>query len=237
MTVLNMKDVSFGYEKKYIIENISLKISSNEKLGLIGPNGAGKTTLFYLMSGIYKPKKGEIFLYDKKVIAGKFYPKLGMIFQNPDDQLIHPSVWDDIAFGPTNMGLSHDDIEKRVEDALKILHIEKLKDRVPHQLSGGEKRLVAIAGILAMKSSFVIYDEPTSNLDMRHRRLLIDFLKTSTEDARIIASHDLEFILESCDRVIVFDHGKIQGDGHPKEILSNAQLMEEHGLEVPYSLR
>ncbi|WP_231701814.1 energy-coupling factor ABC transporter ATP-binding protein [Crassaminicella thermophila] len=236
--VVEMNQVTFSYDKKDpVIKELSLKIYEGDRLGIVGPNGAGKTTLFFLMAGVEKPNYGNVYLFGEKVLHKRFYPQLGMVFQNTDDQLFHPSVWDDIAFGPRNMGLSEDMVRNRVEDALKILEISYLKDRLIHQLSGGEKRLVSIAGILAMGSDFVIYDEPTSNLDMYHRRKLIDFLKKSKEKALIVASHDLEFVLEVCNRVIIFDKGCIVADGAPKDILSNKVLMEKHSLEVPYSLR
>jgi cobalt/nickel transport system ATP-binding protein len=237
-TVMEMKDVSFWYNKnKSILKNIDLKIFQGDRVGIIGPNGTGKTTMFFLMSGIEKPKYGEVILFDKRIICGNFRSELGMVFQNTDDQIFNPSVLEDIAFGPRNMGLSKSMIDQRVNYALEILDINKLKNRPPHQLSGGEKRLVAIAGILAMQCKFVIYDEPTSNLDMRYRRKVINFINESNQKAIVIASHDLEFVLEVCNRVIILDGGTIIADGDPKDILSNEGLMKEHSLEVPYSLR
>ncbi|RKD28790.1 energy-coupling factor ABC transporter ATP-binding protein [Thermohalobacter berrensis] len=235
--VLKVSQISFGYNRnEKIINNLSLEIYSGERVGIIGPNGTGKTTLFLLISGVKKPSSGEIILYDKKVKVGKFNPNIGMVFQNTDDQLFCPTVWEDVAFGPTNMGLSREEVKKRVNNSLKILGIEKLKDKAPHHLSGGEKRLAAIAGVLAMESKLVIYDEPTSNLDIRYRRKLINFINSSKQDAMLISSHDLEFILEVCNRVILLDEGRIVADGKPKEILGDENLMEAHGLEKPHSL-
>ncbi len=235
--ILEISELTFGYENNNaIINNLTLNILANERIGVIGPNGTGKTTLFLLITGVKKPISGKIVLYGKEVIQGKFRPEIGMVFQDPNDQLFCPSVYDDVAFGPINMRLSRDDIEKRVKESLKKLGIYKFKDKPPHHLSGGQKRLAAIAGVLAMNSKIVIYDEPTSNLDIRYRRKLINFMKNSNQEAMLIASHDLEFILEVCNRVILMDEGKIIADGDPKEIMSNEELMETHGLEKPHSL-
>lgn len=235
--VLEMSDVAFSYgENEKIFQSLSLKIYPNERVGLIGPNGTGKTTLFLLASGLKKPLKGEISLYGNKVKPGAFNPEIGMVFQNTDDQLFCPSVKEDIAFGPLNMGIKKEQVEEKVNEALDILDIKKLKNKAPHHLSGGEKRMVALAGVLVMDSKFVIYDEPTSNLDIRYRRKLINFIKNSKQEAMLIASHDLEFILEVCNRVILLDEGEIIADGKPSDILGNQELMEAHGLEKPHSL-
>ncbi|HAA89002.1 MAG TPA: cobalt ABC transporter ATP-binding protein [Peptococcaceae bacterium] len=235
--VLQVSGLSFSYpDRPGVLRDINLEVDSGDCLGVIGPNGAGKTTLFLLICGILKPNAGKVCLFGRQVIPGRFHPEVGMVFQNPDDQLFCPSVRDDVAFGPRNLGLSEDEVEARVEEALEATGILDLKDRPPHHLSGGEKRLVAIAGVLAMRPRLVIYDEPTSNLDIRYRRRLINFLKSSPQEAVLVASHDLEFILEVCNRVVLLDEGRIFADGDPREILSNVELMEAHGLERPHSL-
>lgn len=235
--ILEVNNISFSYQDdNKVIDNLSFKVLPNEKVGIVGPNGTGKTTLFMLISGVKKPLSGDISIFSKKLKSGKFNPEIGMVFQNTSDQLFCPSVWDDVSFGPLNMGLSKEEVDNRVGDALKALGIEKLKDKVPHHLSGGERRLVAIAGVLAMKSKFVIYDEPTSNLDIRYRRKLINFINNSNQKGVLVASHDLEFILEVCNRVILLDEGKIIASGSPMKILGDKELMEAHGLEKPHSL-
>ncbi|NEO81874.1 MAG: ABC transporter ATP-binding protein, partial [Moorea sp. SIO4G3] len=178
------------------LRNINLTIKPGERIGLIGPNGAGKTTLFLTICGVLKPTRARgMLLFGKPVVAGEFRPEIGLVFQNPDDQLFSPSVWDDVAFGPENMGLPAVDVEQRVQQALSLTGVEHLAARVPHNLSGGQKCMVAIAGVLAMGPSLVLYDEPSANLDLRSRRRLISFLKRS-EETILISSHDLELILE-----------------------------------------
>ena len=218
-----------------VLRNVSLEVQPGERVGLIGPNGAGKTTFFLLACGVLKPDAGEIVLFGRPVVRGKFRPEVGMVFQNPDDQLFCPSVWDDVAFGPLNMGLPKRKVEARVTDTLSITGVLELADRPPHHLSEGEKRLVSIAGVLAMRPKLVLYDEPTSNLDIRYRRRLIRFLQASSETV-LIASHDLEFILEVCSRVVLMDEGQITVNGKTQEVMGNVELMEAHGLERPHSL-
>lgn len=228
--------LTFGYpDRPDVLQALDLQVMEGERVGLIGPNGAGKTTLFLLISGILKPKAGSIALFGEPMKPGDFRPEIGMVFQNPDDQLFNPSVRDDVAFGPRNLGLPQERIADRVEEVLEITGTSALADRAPHHLSGGEKRMVSIAGVLAMAPQLVIYDEPNANLDIRSRRRLIRFLQTSAETF-IVASHDLELILEVCQRVVLLDGGQLVADAPPREIMKNVALMEAHGLERPHSL-
>ena len=234
--VLSVSGLCFSYpDKPAVLNNISLEVAAGEKVGIIGPNGAGKTTFFLAISGVLKPTSGAIRIMDKPVISGKFNPEVALVFQNPDDQLFCPSVYDDVAFGPQNMGLPKEEIEARVSQALSTVGGEKFADRPAHHLSEGEKRLVTIAGVLAMQPKLVIYDEPSANLDIRSRRRLIRLLQSSPETI-LVASHDLELTLEVCDRLVLMDRGFIIVDGDPKEIMNNIQLMEAHGQERPHSL-
>lgn len=233
---LSLENLTYGHVKeREILKGLNLKIYSEEKVAIIGPNGAGKTTLFLLLCGLLSPKLGAVYLFDKKIQPGKFYPEIGLVFQNPDDQLFCTTVREDVAFGPENMGLNPQEIDQRVEKALASTGVSYLADRVPHQLSGGEKCMVAIATILAMEPKLVLYDEPSANLDLRARRRLINFLK-ETQESFLIATHDLELVLEVCDRTILLNQGQIIADGIPKEVMSNQELMENHALEVPSSL-
>lgn len=233
---VTINNLCFSYQsKKNTLTDINLKIGTGETVGLIGANGAGKTTLFLSICGILSSTYGEIKLFDRALQSGTFNPEIGLVFQNPDDQLFCPTVKDDIAFGPENMGISPEEVEKRISTALSLTGISHLIDRVPHHLSGGEKCMVAIASVLAMLPQIILYDEPSANLDLRARRRLIKFLQNSDETT-IISSHDLELILEVCDRVILLNQGRIVSDGIPKVIMSDRVLMEANGLEVPHSL-
>jgi cobalt/nickel transport system ATP-binding protein len=228
--------LSFSYpDNPGVLRDVSLEVRPGERVGIIGPNGAGKTTLFLSLCGVLKPEGGEIRLFGKPLVSGHFRPEIGMVFQHPDDQLFSPSVRDDVAFGPQNLGFSKEEIAIRVEEALSTTGVTSLADRPPHHLSGGEKRMVSIAGVLAMHPKLVIYDEPSANLDIRSRRRLIRFLK-QTSEALLLASHDLELVLEVCDQVVLIDNGAVVTNGIPREIMVDVALMEAHGLERPHSL-
>ena len=177
----------------------------------------------------------EVSLLGRPVAFGKFNPQVTLVFQNPDDQLFCPSVREDVAFGLQNMGLPREEVEARVKAALLTVGASRLADRPVHHLSEGEKRIVSIASVLAMHPELVMYDEPSANLDIRSRRRLIRLLQSSAETI-LVASHDLELILEVCERVILIDEGRIVADGDPREIMGNEQLMEAHGQEKPHSL-
>ena len=236
MTALTIKNLEFSYPDMSVLRGIDLQINEGETVGLIGPNGVGKTTLFHTICGLLKPTGGSVSLFDNEVKLKRFNPDVGLLFQYPDDQLFSPSVSADIAFGEENMGLEPDAVGSKVKAAMEKTGICHLADRPPHQLSGGQKRMVAIAGILAMSPKLVIYDEPSANLDMRSRRRLINFIKES-EETVLVASHDLEMILELCDRVIVLNEGQIVADGTPADIMSDEAFMLANGLEKPHSLR
>jgi len=228
--------LSFGYpDQPDVLCQISLTVQAGDRVGIIGHNGCGKTTLFMLLCGVLTPAAGDIDLFGTPLKPGQFRPEVGLLFQDPDDQLFSASVRDDIAFGPQNMGFDPAEVAARVAQAADMAGITHLLDRLPHHLSGGEKQMVAIAGLLAMTPQIILYDEPTASLDLRTRRRLIRFLQNSTETV-LISSHDLEFVLEVCDRVILIDEGHIIADGCPKAIMGDQALMEKHGLEKPHSL-
>ena len=233
---LTITGVHFAYSTQSVaLNDINVQIAAGERIGLIGPNGSGKTTLFLTICGILKPTAGEVHLFGKPVKVSGFRPEIGFVFQNPNDQLFCPSVEEDVAFGPTNMGLPQDEITARVAAVMETTGVSHLAQRAPHHLSGGEKRMVAIAGVLAMHPRLIIYDEPEANLDSVARRRLIHFLQASHETL-ILSSHDLEFVLEVCSRVIMIHKGQIVADGVPRDVMGDAALMEQYGLERPYSL-
>jgi len=232
-----MRGLTFGYPgRPPVLEGIDIRVSQGERVGVIGPNGAGKTTLFLLACGILEPVSGTLEAFGSPVRHGVFQPWTGMVFQHTDDQLICPSVREDIAFGPQNMGLPEEEVDRRVSSVAETTGITELLDRPPHHLSSGEQRLVAMSGILAMMPRLLILDEPTSDLDLRYRRRLVNLLDGMKEQTVLMASHDLEFVIETCGRVLLLDGGSIQADGGPAEVMSDRTLMENHGLEVPHSL-
>ncbi len=235
-TAITIQSLSFTYpNQEALLCAVDFKIYRGDRMGLIGHNGCGKTTLFFLIGGVLTPTMGEIYLYEQRVKPGKFYPELGVLLQNPDDQLFSASVWEEVAFAPQNLGLPPDEVEQRVQRALDLTGTADLVQRPPHHLSGGEKQRVAIAGVLAMQPSILLCDEPTANLDMRARRRLIGFLQQASQTL-VIASHDLEFVLEVCDRLVVMEKGRIVAEGIPAELMSDRCLMEQYGFEVPHSL-
>jgi cobalt/nickel transport system ATP-binding protein len=222
------------------LDGVSFAVAAGEAVGLVGPNGAGKTSLFLCLSGILKAQ-AEVLR-----VAGldprdpgqrrRLPARLGIVFQNSDDQLFNATVFDDVAFGPLNLDLPADEVRRRVAEALDRVGMAGHEQRVPFHLSGGQKRRVALAGVLAMRPEIILFDEPSMDLDPRGRRGLIALLRT-LGGTRLIASHDLELILETCGRVLLLDEGRLLADGSPRSVLADAALMEAHGLEVPYSLR
>lgn len=235
-TILKIEGLSVTIaDRPEILRKVDLDVAVGERVGVIGPNGAGKTTLFLTICGVVSPFEGATTLFDETVRPGRFRTDVGMVFQNPDHQLFCPTVAEDIAFGPRNLGLDPDSVATRVQEAAQATAIESLTGRAPHHLSGGEKRMVSIATVLAMRPRLIIYDEPSANLDIRSRRRLIDFLQASPH-TQLVASHDLELILEVCPRVVILDEGRVVADGSSHEIMNDASLMERHGLERPHSL-
>lgn len=218
--------------------DVSLQIQASECVGLVGPNGAGKTSLFLAFTGILPVQTGYLRIFDinpqDRTQRQQLPELIGLVMQQSDDQLFNPTVLDDVAFGPLNLGVMKADVRQRVKDALGQVKLTGFEERVPHRLSGGEKRRVALAGILAMQPQLLLLDEPTQDLDPRGRRELIEILKTLPQ-GKVIASHDLDFILATCSRTIVFDR-TVVADGKTREVLADVALMEQHGLEVPWKL-
>ncbi len=237
---LEVRNAHFSYpDGQEAIKNISFTIHHGESVGIIGANGAGKSTLLMLLMGILFPDRGEVLVGDVHVTQ-KTLPlirqSLGLVFQDPDDQLFMTTVFEDVAFGPRNYMLDEKEVENRVEEALEKVGIAHLKYRAPFKLSGGEKRAAAIAAVLAMHPDLLIMDEPTSALDPKARRKVIELLK-SFEHTKIITSHDLDMVLDTCQRVIVIRNGEVAADGAAVEVLSDEVLMDHCGLELPLSLQ
>ncbi len=237
---LEARNLHFSYpDGNEAIRDISFAIFHGESVGIIGANGAGKSTLLMLIMGILFPDSGEILVGDTH-LTKKTLPmirqRLGMVFQDPDDQLFMTTVRDDVAFGPRNYQLDEQDVDSRVTEALAQVGIPHLIDRAPFKLSGGEKRAAAIATVLSMKPDILIMDEPTSFLDPKSRRRVMELLK-SFEHTKIITSHDLDMVFETCQRVIIIKDGLVAADGYVNEILGDQQLLDGCGLEMPLSLQ
>ena len=221
------------------LSDINFKIHHGESVALVGSNGAGKSTLLLHLIGCLTATKGDIRIGDyplNKKNLKAVRRSAGMVFQDPDDQLFMPTVFDDVAFGPINLGLPEADVEQRVVEALETVGVPHLIKRSPNKLSGGEKRAVAIATILATKPDILIMDEPSSNLDPASRRRLIRMLKTFTH-TKIIATHDLDMALELCERTIVLKKGEIVADGITKELFMNEHILLMSGLEKPLTMQ
>ena len=236
--LLKIEHLSFSYEKgQQVLSDINLVAKDGESIGIIGSNGIGKSTLMKLLVGLYLDYEGTLEVAGHKVNKKNLNhvrEHIGYVFQDSDSQLFLSTVEDDVAFGPQNYGLSNEEVEKRVTEALKKVHIEELRKKHTYKLSGGEKKLAAIATILSMEPDIIIMDEPSIALDPRNRRNLIGILN-EINSLKLITSHDLDFILDTCERTILLDEGTIIADGKTEELLRDKELLETHGLELPLS--
>ncbi|MCL2793058.1 MAG: energy-coupling factor ABC transporter ATP-binding protein [Spirochaetaceae bacterium] len=221
-------------DKTKAVDKFSLTINTGERIALVGPNGAGKTTLMLAIMGVLPITEGHIEIggirVEKKTL-NEIRSRAGLIFQNPDDQLFMATIYDDIAFGPRNYGLAEEDVRKRVEQTLLELDIIRLKERSSLKLSEGEKRLAAIASVLSMQPSVLLFDEPTAFLDLKARRNLIRLLNNMPY-TKLIASHDLTFLEEVCGKAVLMKDGTVFAQGLPKDLFHNKKLMEDCGLEA-----
>jgi len=237
--IIEIKDLSFSYpDGTMALSGINLEVLKDERLGLIGPNGAGKSSLLLHLNGLLTGqgtiKIAGLELNRQNLLAIR--KKVGLVFQDPEDQLFMPTVYEDVSFGPQNLGLKGPELKDSVESALAAVDLSDKKEHLSYHLSLGEKKRAALATILSMRPEIFVLDEPSSNLDPRSRRAIIRILK-ALPATTIIASHDLELILEVCNRVVLLDKGKVISQGQPKELFIDQSLMESHGLEVPISLR
>ncbi len=236
--MIEFQHVNFAYEKdRPVLRDLSFRIEKGESVGLIGANGAGKSTLMKLLLGLLSGE-GTI-LVDGVRVEKKTLPeirrKLGFVLQNSDNQMFMPTVYEDMIFAPLNYGLSREEAERRVDAALERLGMQELKHRHNHRISGGEKRMAAIATILAMEPEAILMDEPSSALDPCNRRLVINTIRELPQ-TRLIASHDLDMILDTCGRVILLSGGRIAADGPAEELLRDRELLEKHRMELPLCL-
>jgi cobalt/nickel transport system ATP-binding protein len=233
---IEMEHVHFRYPDGFeALRGVELRIGSGEKVALVGPNGAGKSTLMLQLNGTLRPEHGTVRVagmgIDKSTVR-RVRAEVGLVFQDPDDQLFSPTVFDDVAFGPLHMGLPADEIHRRVERALASVGMAAFAHRVPHRMSLGQRKRVALATVLSMDPSILVFDEPSAGLDPRGRRELIALLR-SLDQTMLISTHDMRLVAEIFPRTVVVDDGLIVADGPTDQILADAALLEAHGLEAP----
>jgi len=233
--VLHVQDLHFSYHDGHsALRGVSFELCEGEKVALVGPNGAGKSTLMLHLNGILTGQ-GDVTVGDKRIARDNLpavRAMVGLVFQNPDDQLFSPTVFEDVAFGPLHMGLPKDEVTARVESALQAVRMSGFRDRLSHHLSVGEKKRIAIATVLSMNPQILVLDEPSAGLDPRARRTLINLLR-ELPITMLVSTHDMKLVEELFPRTIVMDEGMIVADGKTKEILADAKLLEAHGLEKP----
>lgn len=239
--IIELRNISYSYRnsKTEALKDVSLRIYAGEKVAFLGANGAGKSTLFRHLNGILKPNTGQILVHgepiSKKNIS-KVRQTVGIVFQNPDDQILAPTVEQDVAFGPVNMGLSEKEVDSRVREALELVCMTGLEDRSPHHLSGGQKKRVAIAGILAMRPEVIVLDEPTAGLDPRGTENIMTVIEDMNRDLGItviLSTHDVDMVPLFADRVFLMHHGRIETQGTVKEIFKQPGLLEHVHLRMP----
>ena len=237
--MIKFENVSFSYDKDMpIIENLSFSIQNGESVGLIGANGAGKSTIMKILLGLL-PCEGRVSVDDlpvEKKNLPDIRKKLGFLLQNSDNQMFMPTVYEDMMFGPRNYGLSKEEAEQQVDRILNQLGLTDLKHRYNHKISGGEKRMAAIATILAMQPETILMDEPSIALDPVNRRTIIRIINQLSQ-TKLIASHDLDMILDTCDRVILLNRGKIVADGKAEVLLQDQALLEANRMELPFCIQ
>ncbi len=239
-SILRVTDLQYSYpDGRHALDGVNLQVDKGERIAILGPNGAGKTTFAHHLNGIRRADSGIVAIEGIEIgdstISG-IRRKVGLVFQNPDDQLFMPTVEQDVAFGPANLGAAVEDLPVIVADALAMVGASGLERRVPHHLSGGERRRIALATVLAMSPVLLVLDEPTSGLDPGGRRDLIDVL-SGLEMVQVIITHDLPFALELCPRAIIMDGGQVVADDKTAVLLSDPELLRRHRLEMPYLIR
>jgi cobalt/nickel transport system ATP-binding protein len=241
MNVIETKEVSYQYpDGTSALENVNFKAPKGKIVALLGPNGAGKSTLFLHFNGILRPSSGKVLVdeqpmsYDKKELM-RIRQKVGIVFQNPDDQLFAPTVLEDVAFGPFNMGLDQDEVEKRVEEALRRVGMDGYEKKPPHHLSGGQKKRVAIAGILAMRPEIMVLDEPTSGLDPRGASQILRILYQLNQEGMsiVISTHDVDLVPLYASHVYIISEGSIIKEGNPPEVFGDVETIRGANLRLP----
>ena len=236
--MLEINNLCYSYGDERGLEQISLRIGKGEKIGIVGANGSGKSTFFLNLAGVLIPDKGHI-SHEKKVCKkDDLIPLVGLVFQEAEHQIIASTVSSEVSFGPMNMGLSYQEVKERVDKALAYMNLVGFEDRAPHYLSGGEKKRVTIADIIAMESPYIVFDEPTTALDIQNIKMLEQVLEQLYQEGKtlIVSSHDMDFIYRWADRVIVFCEGRIIADAPVDIIFGDDKLLERAKLTKPMLL-
>jgi len=239
--VLEVRDLCHRYSHldSNTLDKINLKVFKGERVAVLGANGAGKSTLFKHLNGILRPLSGEILIKGEKMTKKNLRAcreTVGIVFQDPDDQVLAPSVEEDVAFGPINMGLSRREVEMRVKEALEMVGLTGFEERAPHHLSGGQKKLVAIAGIIAMRPEVIVLDEPTAGLDPLSSARVLELIMKMNKELGItllLSTHDVDVVPYFAERVFVLHHGRLEADGSPDEIFSDPKLLRKAHLRLP----
>lgn len=238
--IIELQGVHYSYpDGTRALNGISFRIVHGESVGIVGANGAGKSTLLLQINGTLLPTQGSVSIGEtilSKKTAKEIRKKIGFVFQDPDDQIFMPTVFEDVAFGPLHLGWTLENVEQSAMKALEQVNCLHLKDRPPHRLSLGQRRSISIASVISMDPDILIMDEPSSNLDPRSRRQLIQLLK-KFDHSKMLASHDLDMVMQLCDRTIILNEGTVVADGKTLELFSNETLLEENGLEKPLSMQ
>lgn len=239
--IIEVKDLCHRYPhlEANALDKINLKVYRGERVAVLGANGAGKSTLFKHLNGILRSFSGEVLIKGEKITKKNIRmcrETVGIVFQDPDDQVLAPSVEEDVAFGPINMGLSREEVEMRVKEALEMVGLKGFEDRAPHHLSGGQKKLVAIAGILAMRPEVIVLDEPTAGLDPLSSARILELITKMNRELGItllLSTHDVDVVPYFAERVFVLHHGKLEADGSPEAIFNDPELLRKAHLKLP----
>ena len=240
--ILKAENIHYSYDSdKKALKGVSLDIHEKERLVILGANGSGKSTFFLNINGVLKPERGAVYYKDRLIDKSgikELRKNAGIVFQDADNQIIASSVRAEVSFGPMNLGLSREEVKKRVDDALNYMNIHHLIDRPPHYLSGGEKKRVSIADIIAMDSKIIIFDEPTASLDPKNVVIFEEALDKMSGDGKtlVISTHDIEFAYRFADRIVVFCDGNIIADGSPIDVLDNEKVLKTANLKKPILL-
>ncbi|MDA0524540.1 energy-coupling factor ABC transporter ATP-binding protein [Methanococcoides alaskense] len=239
--IIELNHLSYKYSHSDVkaLDGIDLSIYPGEKIAILGANGAGKSTLFKHLNGIISPSSGAVLIKGEAISKKTIYKArqtVGIVFQNPDDQIFSPTVEEDVAFGPINMGLSEEEVEERIRTSLELVNLSGFEKRAPHHLSGGQKKLVAIAGVLAMQPEVVVLDEPTAGLDPLNAAQIMTIIEKMNRELGmtvVLSTHDVDIIPAFADRICIIDHGQIQATGSPKEIFRDHALIQKAHLRMP----